>query len=82
MSSPSIAREISTVRQYCRDGSARAIREAAELRLADIAREVGVSVETVSAWERNKQRPTGENAIAYLALLRALSRPTERLVAR
>jgi DNA-binding transcriptional regulator YiaG len=66
--------ELATVRRYCRSGIARAIRESADLRLADVARELGVSAESVSAWETCKQRPTGRHALAYLDLLNSLGR--------
>lgn len=73
------ARQIATVREYCRNGTARLIRTTADLRLGDIARELGVSVQSVSAWERGTQRPSGERAVAYLSLLRELCQPTSPL---
>jgi DNA-binding transcriptional regulator YiaG len=75
----STARDLATVREYASNGAARAIREAADLRLADVARELDVSVATVSGWERGWQRPTGDRALAYLALLRELAKPTDPL---
>jgi DNA-binding transcriptional regulator YiaG len=68
----STALELVEVRRLCAGGEARTIREAADLALAELARDVGVSQSTLSDWERGKQRPTGQRALRYLKLLRRL----------
>ncbi len=74
-----LAVRLADVRELCASGSARVIRQAADLSLAEVAREVGVSVVTVSLWERGRQRPTGQRALRYLDLLQELCRPASQL---
>lgn len=50
----------------------RALREAAGLSLSRIARTVGVSRQTVFAWETGLFDPCGENLARYMAVLRLL----------
>lgn len=71
-----IALLLAEARRLCGNGEARAIREAADLSLAELARDVGVSESTLSEWERGAQRPTGQRAIRYLAVLRDLHNAT------
>jgi DNA-binding transcriptional regulator YiaG len=67
-----IALLLAEVRRLCTTGEARALREANDLALAELARDVGVSETTLSEWERGRQRPTGVRAVRYLGLLRQL----------
>jgi DNA-binding transcriptional regulator YiaG len=64
---------LTEVRRLCTTGEARAIREALELGVAELARDIGVSGSTLSEWERGIQRPTGERAVRYLRVLRQLA---------
>lgn len=47
----------------------RALREAAGLSLDDIGREIGVTGQAVSFWERGLRRPRPDHLIAYSGLL-------------
>jgi DNA-binding transcriptional regulator YiaG len=67
-----IALLLADVRRLCATGEARALRECADLALAELARDIGVSESTLSEWERGNQRPTGLRAVRYLRLLRQL----------
>lgn len=49
------------------------LREAAELRLADLAQLLDVDVSTVSRWERGLVEPRGAARLMYAALLATLS---------
>ncbi len=69
----SLAGELAEVRRIAPLRGA-ALRHAAQLTLADVARQIGTSVQTISNWERGLALPTGERAIAYLGLLRELER--------
>jgi DNA-binding transcriptional regulator YiaG len=52
----------------------RPIREAADLSLGQVARQIGITRQTLSLWERGEARPTNRAAaVAYLRLLRELS---------
>ncbi len=51
---------------------ARGIRAHADVTQETIAREVGVSTTTVSAWEKGASRPSGELLMRYAATLRRL----------
>ena len=53
-------------------GRARAIRQAASLSHADIARHLGCSAGTVGNWERGRNKVPGQYATAYITLLRDL----------
>jgi len=55
-------------------GQAAAIREKSGLSLAMVGRSIGTDSSVVSRWERNKRRPHGPAALAYLTLLRRLER--------
>ncbi len=57
----------------CANGAARAIREHSDLSLREVADHLDVSIATLSGWERDAQRPTGERAVRYLDLLLELS---------
>jgi transcriptional regulator with XRE-family HTH domain len=71
---PSTPIALAEVRDLCASGAARAIREAADLSLSEMALDVGVSAPTLSCWERGMQRPTGTRALGYRALLLKLAR--------
>jgi len=53
--------------------AARESREAAGVTAADIARVIGVSRQSVSAWERGREVPTIPHALAYGRALAALT---------
>jgi DNA-binding XRE family transcriptional regulator len=53
--------------------AARESREAAGVTAADIARVVGVTRQSVSAWERGREVPTIAHALAYGRALAALA---------
>lgn len=65
---------LADVRQLCASGAARAIRAAANLTQAELARDLGSSPSAVARWESADARPTGDTAVRYLALLRRLER--------
>jgi len=48
------------------------LRRGAGLSLRDVARDIGVSTQTIFRWERGERRPNGDHAVAYLAILRGL----------
>lgn len=60
---------LARVRALCRSGAAKAVRQANDLSLGEIAPEIGVSQSTIFRWENGERRPTGEAALRYLALL-------------
>jgi len=64
---------LAEIRQLCATGAARSIREDAGLSLREIADHLGVGVTTISVWERNEQRPTGDRALRYHQLLLELA---------
>jgi DNA-binding transcriptional regulator YiaG len=68
------AKELARVRHLAETGAARAIREAADVSLAEAAAPVRVDRSTISKWERGLRRPRGEAAIRYLRLLEELAR--------
>lgn len=47
----------------------RALRHQLGLEQREVAAELGVSVQTLSAWENGRSRPTGERRERYAALL-------------
>jgi len=51
------------------DGTARRLRLAAGLRLADVAEVCGVNASCVSRWESGRRRPRSGHADAYAAVL-------------
>jgi transcriptional regulator with XRE-family HTH domain len=63
------APDIALVRRLGADGTARHIREESGLSMADIAADLGVSVSTISMWERGIKSPRSEIALRYGALL-------------
>lgn len=65
--------KLARVRRLCASGSARAIREAAGLSLAEVAEPVGVSRQAVLRWELGQRRPRGEPAFRYLDVLEELA---------
>jgi DNA-binding transcriptional regulator YiaG len=70
---------LAAVRRLRKSGSARCIRESCDLSLSEVAGHVQVSINTISAWERCGQSPTGDPALRYLELLRELCRPSSPL---
>ncbi|WP_249351004.1 helix-turn-helix transcriptional regulator [Microbispora sp. H10836] len=50
----------------------RALRQAAGLRIADVAEAVGVTTQAVSYWELGRRTPRGRYREAYLEALNAL----------
>jgi transcriptional regulator with XRE-family HTH domain len=66
---PASAVDIALVRKLAADGTARRIREASGLSMADIASDLGTSVSTVSMWERGIKSPRSEIALRYGELL-------------
>lgn len=60
---------LALIRRFGADGTARALRLARRLTLADVGGAVGVAKSTVSKWERGLQMPTGEQAERYAALI-------------
>lgn len=65
---------IATVRRWCRDGTALRIRTQAQLTLADLARDVGVSYQTIRAWELGQRVPSADHAIRFGEVLEAVAR--------
>jgi len=66
-------------RRLCDQGKARALRDAAGLSRADLARKVGCSESAVWAWEARDRAPRGRAASAYGALLRQLAQAVEQV---
>jgi len=66
-------------RRLCGLGKARALRDAAGLSRADLARKVGCSESAVWAWETGDRAPRGRAASAYGALLRQLAQAVEQV---
>jgi transcriptional regulator with XRE-family HTH domain len=64
--------ELRWVRELATSGEARARREAAHLRVAEVAREIGVWPSTLSRWERGLRLPRPEPAARWAAFLRGL----------
>ncbi len=69
-------RRLVWVRDQCRTGRARRIREGAGLSLRETAAAIpgGVSPTSVLRWENGDVRPTGERALAYAVLLEQLGK--------
>lgn len=53
------------------------LREALGIRQADVAAELGVSVQTVYAWEHGKSDPRGQRRDGYARLLDAMRQRIE-----
>ena len=66
------ATELAAVRRVASDGSARRIRRAAGLSLAEVANELGVTIGTVSKWETGARSPRRAAALKYAEVLRQL----------
>jgi DNA-binding transcriptional regulator YiaG len=62
------------VRKLAASGAARAIRQAAGLSLAELARAAEVDKSTVWRWEMRRRRPRGAAAERYLRVLEDLQR--------
>lgn len=60
--------------EYAREGTARAIRERAELSIEAIAGAVGSSKAALSRWERGERTPRGQQAVRWASLLMDLER--------
>ena len=71
-SSPSLADEVRAAKLPS-PAMARAIREAAGVAQARLARELKVHRLTVSRWETGERHPRGPNRASYAALLHELS---------
>lgn len=71
------ALQISAARSKAADGTARRIREAAGLKLWEVASVIGVDGPTLSRWERGQRRPWGPAAIAWVELLDRLEQETQ-----
>lgn len=65
--------KLARVRRLAACGEARKRRQAADLSLSEIAKEVGVTHGTVWKWETGKLRPNGPAALKYLSLLEKLA---------
>jgi transcriptional regulator with XRE-family HTH domain len=70
------AQRIPIIRQMLTDGTAREIRKAAGLTLADVGSVIGVEEITVYRWETGRRTPRTEHALKLDALLQALRTTT------
>jgi transcriptional regulator with XRE-family HTH domain len=61
-------------RAAARTGRGRRIRKAARLSMADVARDLDISLDSVQRWELGVRQPRAERAAAYARLLRRLER--------
>jgi DNA-binding transcriptional regulator YiaG len=66
-------KDLPKLRRLVETGVARAIREDAELSLAEMAAPVQVHRTTILRWERGERRPRGAAAIRYLRVLEELT---------
>jgi DNA-binding transcriptional regulator YiaG len=57
-----------------RSGRGRRIRRAAQLSMSDVARELGVSLDSIQRWEWGVRQPRAEQAVLYALLLRRLEK--------
>ena len=64
---------LAKVRRLAVSGTARAIRVAADLSLAEMGASIPATASTVLRWERGQRMPHGERAIRYLELLERIS---------
>jgi DNA-binding transcriptional regulator YiaG len=67
--------DLQRIRRLAETGAARAIRESADVSLAEIADPVGVARSTIHRWEHGIRRPRGQAAIRYLRVLEELTGP-------
>ena len=63
---------LAEARAACLTGKGKATRLAAGLSQGEIARAIGVTPATLSRWEAERRHPTGEAAVRYAQVLRAL----------
>lgn len=73
---------LARLREMCRSGEAKAIRERADVSLSEVSTEAGTSPQCVSRWENGTRKPTGEAALRYAALLGRLQWATADARAR
>lgn len=66
-------RQLAATRMACLDGSARSIRRAALLTVAEAAAAIDVLPSRLAQWERGATRPTGAAGERYAALLAELA---------
>ena len=64
---------LAKVRRMAQSGTARAIRVAADLSLAEMGAPIPASASTVLRWERGERMPHGDRAVRYLELLERVS---------
>lgn len=67
---------LAEVRRLCRSGEAQRIRRKAEVSLAEVAADVGVTPTAVQRWETGLRFPRDAGAEKYLRVLRRLERVT------
>jgi DNA-binding transcriptional regulator YiaG len=72
---------LAEVRLWAESGIARQIRERARLSEAEVAAPIGVTVPTVSRWERGLRIPRGQAALRYHALLKSLDKHAQESLA-
>jgi len=66
--------ELQWVRAVMASGEGRRIREGADVSQAEAGSPAGVVGSTVAHWEAGRRKPTGEPALRYAGVLRALDR--------
>ncbi len=64
--------DLTWVRQQCRNGAAKAIRQAADVSIPEVSEATGAAHSTVWRWEHGQRMPHGVIGIAYARLLRRL----------
>lgn len=57
------------VRSATKDGTAQAIRQRADITVAEVAQVCSVTPEAVRYWEKGERTPQGEHALLYARLL-------------
>jgi transcriptional regulator with XRE-family HTH domain len=67
-------RRIADAREHAATGSGRRIREAAGYTIAEVAALVGISVASLSRWEKGEQRPRTKAAIRWADALARMER--------
>jgi DNA-binding XRE family transcriptional regulator len=73
MLSTSSIERVAWIRALVKNGGARAIREAAGVSAAELARSIDASPAAVSLWERGLRYPREATALRYAAVLEGLS---------